>query len=165
MGVKWKIILKEDKRPEEVMFTGQYQHAIDSKGRLIMPVKFREKFKDSCYVCNGLDGCLFVFDKEYWEEFNEKLMKLPMNNKKARTLARYFASGSDECEFDKQGRILISPALKEKASLTRDVVLVGVLNRVEIWDADKWNETISDDEVNIDDLMEDMSDSGFDISF
>ena len=115
------------------MFMGEYNHTIDAKGRLIIPSKFREILGDAFVVTKGLDGCLFVYDNEEWKRFEEKLRSLPITNKEARQFVRFFLAGATEAEVDKQGRILIPNVLREFAEITKDVVLVGVGSRIEIW--------------------------------
>ena len=112
---------------------GEYNHTIDTKGRLIVPSKFREALGDEFVVTKGLDGCLFVYDNKEWTVFEEKLKSLPLTNKDARQFVRFFLAGAASVEVDKQGRILIPSVLREFAELDKDVVLVGVASRIEIW--------------------------------
>ena len=144
------------------MFMGEYNHTIDAKGRLIIPSKFRESLGDEFVVTKGMDGCLFVYDNEEWKKFEEKLLSLPMMDKQVRQFTRYFLAGAASVEVDKQGRILLPPVLREYANLTKDVVLVGVLSRVEIWDKDRWQENTYDED-EMDEIAEHMADLGFSI--
>ena len=145
------------------MFMGEYSHTIDTKGRLIIPSKFREELGETFVVTKGLDGCLFVFSDEEWKAFEIKLKSLPLTNKNARQFARFFVAGATPCELDKQGRILVPATLREFAGLEKDVVLTGMLNRIEIWSKDKWNENNSLDDVAMDEIAEQMTDLGFGI--
>jgi MraZ protein len=122
------------------MFMSEYYHTLDTKGRLIIPTKFREQLGEEFVVTKGLDGCLFAFPQNEWQAFEEKLRTLPLAQKGARQFVRYFVAGATSCELDKQGRILLPATLREFAGLEKDVVLAGVLNRVEIWSKAKWTE-------------------------
>ena len=145
------------------MFMGEYSHTIDTKGRLIIPSKFREELGETFVVTKGLDGCLFVFSDEEWKAFEIKLKSLPLTNKNARQFARFFVAGATPCELDQQGRILLPATLREFAGLEKDVVLTGMLNRIEIWSKEKWNENNSLDDVAMDEIAEQMTDLGFGI--
>ena len=145
------------------MFLGEDSHTIDTKGRLIIPSKFREELGETFVVTKGLDGCLFVFSDEEWKAFEIKLKSLPLTNKNARQFARFFVAGATPCELDKQGRILLPAPLREFAGLEKDVVLTGMLNRIEIWSKDKWNENNSLDDVAMDEIAEQMTDLGLGI--
>ncbi|MEF9916103.1 MAG: division/cell wall cluster transcriptional repressor MraZ [Lachnospiraceae bacterium] len=145
------------------MLTGEYNHNIDTKGRLIIPSKFRETLGEDFVVTKGLDGCLFVYPNSEWKIFEGKLRTLPLTNKEARKFTRFFLGSAVEGGLDKQGRVLISSALREFASLEKDVVLVGVLDRVEIWDKAKWDENNAAIEDNMDDIAEHMSELGLSI--
>ena len=139
------------------MFMGTYDHSIAAKGRVLVPAKFREELGDSFVVTLGLDGCLFVYPQEDWEDFVKQLRELP-GSKEARKLQRYFMAGAASCELDKQGRTLIPANLREKAGLEKDIVFVGVMGKVEIWSKERWAE--NDDFDNVDDIAEHMSDLG-----
>ena len=141
------------------MFMGEYNHTIDPKGRLIIPAKFREALGDEFVVTKGLDGCLFVYANTEWNNFEEKLRTLPLTNKNARQFTRFFLAGAAACEVDKQGRILIPQVLREFAKLEKDVVLVGVASRIEIWSKEKWNE-YNESNIDYDSIAEEMSNLG-----
>ena len=115
------------------MFMSEYNHTLDTKGRLIIPAKFRETLGEECVTSKGMDGCLFVYAGDDWNAFEQKLTSLPLINKEARQFARFFLAGAATVEVDKQGRILLPAHLREFAGLEKDVVLVGVGSRVEIW--------------------------------
>lgn len=140
------------------MFMGQYNHSVDAKGRVIVPAKYRDALGAEFVVTKGLDGCLFVYPNEEWTIFAEKLKNLPMTNRDARNFVRFFLSGAASVELDKQGRILLPPALREFARLEKDVVLVGISNRVEIWSKERWEGTASFDDM--DDIAERMAELG-----
>ena len=141
-----------------IMFMGEYSHTIDAKGRIIVPAKFRESLGDNFVVTKGLDNCLFVYTSEDCRKFEEKLRSLPLTNKDARKFTRFFLA-----EIDKQGRILIPSVLREFAPLEKDVVLVGVGSRIEIWDKARWNESISIYDDDMEEVAENMESLGFTI--
>ncbi|MCR5719106.1 MAG: division/cell wall cluster transcriptional repressor MraZ [Lachnospiraceae bacterium] len=143
------------------MFMGEYNHTIDPKGRLIIPAKFREALGNEFIVSRGMDGCLFVHCNEGWEEFQKKIEDLPVTVKQTRIFARYFFSGATEAELDKQGRILLPQNLREFAGLAKDVVLVGVGKRVEIWDKERYENSVSN--VDMDEVTQAMIDLGLSI--
>ena len=143
------------------MFMGEYAHSIDEKGRLIIPSRFRELLGEEFVVTKGLDGCLSIFPQEEWEPFVEKLRALPLASKDARTFSRFFVSGACTCSLDKQGRILVPPTLREFAGLTKDVVVAGNLNRIEVWSRDAWSRNCNFD--NMDSIAEGLQKMGITI--
>ena len=143
------------------MFMGEYNHTIDAKGRLIVPSKFREALGDTFVVTKGLDGCLFVYDNKEWNAFEEKLKSLPLTNKEARQFARFFLAGAAEVEVDKQGRILVPNILREFAQISRDVVLIGVASRIEIWSKERFEGMASFEDM--DEIAEHMAQLGLGI--
>lgn len=143
------------------MFMSEYNHTVDAKGRLIIPSKFREMLGDEFVISKGMDGCLFVYANDDWKAFEEKLTSLPLINKEARQFARFFLAGAAQVEVDKQGRILLPASLRSFANLDKDVVLVGVGSRIEIWDKEKY-EALSADE-NMDDIANAMEALGLTI--
>ena len=145
------------------MFMGEYNHTIDAKGRLIVPAKFREILGDNFIVTKGLDGCLFVYPNDEWTRFEEKLKSLPLTNKNARQFTRFFLAGAAACEVDKQGRKLLPQVLREFASLEKDVVLVGVASRIEIWSRELWDESMNTYDGDMDEVAENMESLGFSI--
>ncbi|WP_174260708.1 division/cell wall cluster transcriptional repressor MraZ [Syntrophobotulus glycolicus] len=142
------------------MFMGEYLHTIDNKGRLIVPVKFRESLGDHFIATKGLDNCLFIFPLKEWKSFEEKLKQLPISRPNARSFVRFFFSGAAECELDKQGRILLPANLREYASLDKDVILAGVMNRIEIWDNSRWKDYSSNAEDHYAEAAESLVDLG-----
>ncbi|MGL5260353.1 MAG: division/cell wall cluster transcriptional repressor MraZ [Lachnospiraceae bacterium] len=143
------------------MFIGEYNHTIDTKGRLIIPAKFREDLGEEFFITKGLDGCLFIYDKKEWNAFEEKLRTLPITTKDARKFTRFFLAGAGEVTVDKQGRILVPTSLREFAQLTKEVVLIGVANRVEVWSKELWEEASTYDDM--DDIAEHMAELGLNI--
>ncbi len=115
------------------MFMGQYEHTIDAKGRTIIPAKYREELGDNFVVTRGLDGCLYLYPLEEWQQFADKLQSLP-SNLKNRQIQRQFLSKAMDVSLDKQGRILVPAMHREMAGLEKDIVFVGMMNRVELWD-------------------------------
>lgn len=130
------------------MFMSEYNHTVDAKGRLIIPSKFREILGEEFVVSKGMDGCLFVYANDDWNAFEQKLTSLPLINKEARKFARFFLAGAAQVEVDKQGRILLPASLREFAGLDKDVVLVGVGSRIEIWSREKWEDMNSDGDMD-----------------
>lgn len=137
--------------------TGQYQHSIDTKGRLFIPAKLREELGDTFYVTMGVDGCLSVYSDESWSRFTEKFESLPFT--KTRAMRPLFANAA-KCEPDAQGRILLPAKLREYANLKKDVVVIGVSNRAEIWNADTWT-ALEAEELNPENLAAVMEELGF----
>lgn len=121
------------------MLMGQFQHSLDSKGRLIIPAKFRKILGTSFVLTKGLDSCLFVYPKEEWIIIQEKLKTLPFTQKEVRAFIRFFFAGAVEIKMDKQGRILIPQQLRDHACIKKDVLIIGILNRVEIWSKENWD--------------------------
>ena len=139
------------------MLIGEYEHSVDTKGRVIMPSKLREDMGEKFIITKGLDGCLFGFSKNEWQNFEEKLKTLPLTNKNARDFVRFFLSGAIECEIDRQGRFLIASNLREYAHMEKDIVIIGVVTRLEIWAKDKWKEYNSDKNISADEIAENMT--------
>ena len=142
---------------------GEYNHTIDAKGRFIIPAKFRETLGDKFIVTKGLDGCLFVYPKSEWSSFEEKLKVLPLTNKDARQYTRFFLAGAAACEVDKQGRILLPQVLRDFAQLEKEVVLIGVASRVEIWSKINWEQSMSTYNDDMNEIAEKMESLGFPI--
>lgn len=136
------------------MLIGEYEHSLDTKGRLIMPVKLREDIGEKFIITKGLDGCLFIFSTTEWTNFENKLKQLPISNKDARMFTRFFFSGAIDSELDKQGRFLIPSNLREFAELEKDVIIVGMDSRIEIWSREKWNNCRN--EISADEIAEKM---------
>ena len=136
------------------MLIGEYEHSLDAKGRLIMPAKLREDIGEKFIITKGLDGCLFAFFFILWQNFEQKLRTLPISNKDARAFSRFFFAGAIDCEIDKQGRFLISSNLREFAELEKEVVIVGMDSRIEIWSKEKWQHT--DEDISADEIAEKM---------
>ena len=130
------------------MFMGEYSHTIDAKGRLIVPSKFRELLGNEFVVTKGLDGCLFVYTNQEWNSIEEKFRNIPLTTKDARKFSRFFFAGAAVCEVDKQGRILLPQVLREFADLQKDIVLVGVLSRIEIWSRERWQDANTYDDMD-----------------
>ena len=144
-GEKWVII----------MFMGEYHQKIDDKGRLTIPAKIREEVGNNFIVTRGLDGCLFVYPKTTWEGIVKKYQELP-NVKDARNFMRFFLSGAINLDFDKQGRINISSPLANYANLTKNCVVIGVGERVEIWSEDRWNALLEDNENSFSQMADNL---------
>ncbi len=142
------------------MFIGEYQHSIDNKGRIIIPSKFREDLGEEFVMTKGLDNCLFVYPKEEWTILENKLKTLPLTNRDARAFIRFFFSGATECIPDKQGRVLIPANLREHSKLDKDVVVIGVSTRMEIWSKEEWEAYNSDDNLSYDIIAEKMAELG-----
>ena len=130
------------------MFMGQYEHTIDAKGRTIIPAKYREGLGETFIITRGLDGCLYLYPSDAWQEFADKLQSLP-STLQNRKIKRQFLSKAMEVSLDKQGRILVPALHREMADLEKDVVFVGMMNRVELWDKARYNteETEEDEEL------------------
>ena len=143
------------KRGETKLFIGEYEHSVDAKGRVIMPVKLREDIGEKFIVTKGLDGCLFAFSQNEWLNFESKLKALPLSDKNARNFVRFFLSGATECEIDKQGRFLIPANLRQAANLDKEAVIIGVGTRLEIWDKATWEKC--DEDISADEIAENMT--------
>ncbi|MDO5725382.1 MAG: division/cell wall cluster transcriptional repressor MraZ [Tissierellia bacterium] len=142
------------------MFLGEFHHNLDTKGRLIIPSKFRESLGDDFVMTKGLDSCLFVFPKSEWKDLEIKLKELPLAMKDARAFTRFFYSGATESTLDKQGRVLIPTNLREHSGLEKEAVIIGAPNRIEIWSAKIWNEYIGDDNLSYEQIAEHMAELG-----
>ena len=140
---------------------GEFHHTLDTKGRVIIPAKFRKLLGDKFVITRGMDGCLFGYPIEQWEKLEAQLYKLPLTKKDARAFTRFFYSAAAEVEFDKQGRINLSNPLVKFAKLQKDCVIVGVSDRIEIWDAERWNEFSQEAEDNFEEISEKMTDFDF----
>ena len=149
------------------MFIGEYKQKMDTKGRVVVPSKFRDELGNSVVVTKSPnEECLFAFSRESWEELAEKLNALPSMGKKVSDFNRFFLAGANPLEADKLGRVLIPQASREHAHLDKEVVWIGVGSRMEIWDVDKWQEVNakfsgeSDDSIDMEELSEYMAELG-----
>ncbi|MDT2613704.1 division/cell wall cluster transcriptional repressor MraZ [Enterococcus dongliensis] len=143
------------------MFMGEFHHNVDAKGRLIVPSKLREQLGEKFVITRGMDGCLFGYPLNEWNQLETKLNEMPLAKKDARAFVRFFYSAATECEIDKQGRINIPVSLRNHASLEKECVIIGVANRIEVWDQTRWNEFTKETEASFDDIAETMVDFGF----
>ncbi|MEG0025817.1 MAG: division/cell wall cluster transcriptional repressor MraZ [Bacilli bacterium] len=142
------------------MFMGEYHFTIDDKGRLTIPAKLRSDLGSDFVVTRGLDNCLFIYPKNEWHNIIAKYKELP-NTKDARNFMRFFLSGATISDFDKQGRINITSPLMKYAFLKKECIVIGVNDRIEIWDKDRWECFISDNEANLSDIADSLFASNF----
>jgi MraZ protein len=142
------------------MFYGEHEHSLDKKGRLILPAKFRETAKsnyvEKFFITRGLDDCLFMFPEDEWKAQEAKFKSMPFTKAQSRKFNRLYFSGAQEVAFDKQGRVLIPKYLKEYAGIKRDVMIIGVSNRIEIWSQDKWREFYNSEKDSFEKIAEDL---------
>ena len=136
------------------MFMGEYHHNIDEKSRIIMPSKFRYDLGETFVITRGIDSCLFVYPKETWNNITNKLNELSFTKKDVRSFQRFFLSAATVCEFDKQGRINISSPLASYANLTKECVIIGVNDRIEIWSKENFDKFLNESMENVTEIAE-----------
>jgi len=142
------------------MFIGEYQHSIDDKGRLAIPVKFRNELLRGAVVTRGLDNCLFLYPKKDWQELAEKLSKLPISQSNTRAFSRLMLAGAMDVSLDKQGRIILPDYLRKYASVKKKAVVAGLYNRLEVWDEGTWEKYKAATEKNSGDIAEALGELG-----
>jgi len=142
------------------MFIGEYSHNIDEKGRLAIPVKFRTDLLKGAVVTKGLDNCLFLYTMDAWQERAEKWSKLPVNQKNSRAFARHMLAGAMDVSTDKQGRIMLPEYLRKYAGISKNVVVAGLYDRIELWDSETWKKYKEDTEKDSEDIAETLGEMG-----
>jgi MraZ protein len=142
------------------MFYGEYAHGIDRKGRLILPAKFRDVSKETgierFFLTRGLDKCIFMFSDEEWRSQEQKFKNMPFTKQESRSFNRLFFSGAADVYPDKQGRFIVPPYLKDFAGIKRDCVVIGIANRIEIWDKHLWQEFYSNSSESFEKIAENL---------
>ncbi len=133
------------------MFAGKYNNSLDTKNRIIIPSKFRKELGERCFLSKGLDGCLDIYTVSEWEKFMNKLLSLKTSDKDARKVIRYFNANTIDCEVDKQGRMRIPEEFRDYANISKEVITLGVIHKLEIWNEEKF------DEINDNSTLEDIS--------
>jgi MraZ protein len=137
------------------MLLGEYEHTIDDKNRLTLPARFRQEFAAGIVVTRGMDGCLFAYTRADWDRLvDSRLATLDPLSQEGRRMQRFFFSGAAETELDKQGRVGLPPALLQHAKLSRDVVVAGVHDHLEIWDRDAWRRELAEVEGSAEHVAE-----------
>ena len=142
------------------MLMGEFHHNIDEKNRLVILSKFRNELGDTFIVTRGLDGCLFVYSKDEWAKITEKLKTLPFTQANARKFTRFLLSGAIEAELDKSGRVGITSHLIEYAGITKECVIIGANDRIEIWSKDSWDKFMSDNDEEFASIAENLFTAG-----
>lgn len=142
------------------MLLGEYKHSLDTKGRMAIPAKFREKMLSGAIITRGLDNCLFVFANKEWQVLAEKLVNLPLAQANSRAFSRLMLAGAMDVELDSQGRILIPDYLRKYADLKKQVVVTGLYNRIEIWDEANWERYKQKTEGASEEIAEKLSELG-----
>ena len=142
------------------MFMGDYKHSIDAKGRIILPADFREELTDNFVITKGLDNCLFLYTAEEWDKLSTKLRQLPLAKAEARAFVRFFFAGARQAECDRQGRFLVPANLRAHAKLQKDVVLIGISNRIEVWSKAEWDRYNEEITPSVSSIAETLVDLG-----
>ena len=142
------------------MFLGEYQHSLDNKGRITIPAKFREQLGDKFVVTKGLENSIFLYSLPEWQVIEDKLRTLPFTRADVRSFARFFFSGASELEVDKQGRTVLPSNLREYASIEKDLMIIGVGSRAEIWAVENWEKYIEGAEASYEDIAASLVDLG-----
>jgi len=142
------------------MFIGEYRHTIDTKKRLALPAKFRTELGKTVVITRGFENCLIVYPQKQWKIMSDKLGKLPVSQADARGFSRIMLAGAMEVSLDKLGRVLIPEYLKKYASLKKNAIVCGLFNRLEIWDAKKWETYKGKMEKDVGDLAANLKDLG-----
>lgn len=143
------------------MFLGEYQHSLDAKGRITIPARLREDLGESFIATKGLDECLFLYPMEEWKVMEDKLRTLPFTRRDVRAFVRFFFSGACECDLDRQGRTVIPAGLREYAQINKEVMIVGVGSRVEVWACDRWENYLQDAADSYVEIAEKLDELGF----
>lgn len=138
------------------MFMGEYHHNIDEKGRIVVPGKFRDIASSKVVITRGLEKCLYVYTTEEWEKVVNKLNTLPFTKKDARTFMRSFFAGATAVEFDRNGRINIATPLVNYADLTKECVIIGVNDRIEIWNETLYEEFLNENSSKLENIAENL---------
>jgi MraZ protein len=146
-------------KQQKNMFIGQYTHSLDNKGRVAVPAKFRSELKKAV-VTKGLDNCLFLYPQKEWDKMATKIASLSIDKSDNRAFSRAILAGAMEVEFDKQGRIILPEYLRKFASISKNVIIAGLYNRLEIWDEDRWNSYKEESEKNYNNIAEALSSLG-----
>jgi len=146
----------------DYMLMGEYHHNIDDKGRLTIPSKIRYELGEKFIATRGLDGCLFIYPENEWKNIITKYKELP-NTRDARNFMRFFLSGASELEFDKQGRINISNPLVKYADLSKECIIIGVNDHLEVWSKDRWEDFMNTNEDNFSDIADSLFSSDINI--
>ncbi len=144
-----------------MVFLGEHRHSLDDKGRITIPSKFRTSFKDGLVVTKGFENCLFVFTKTDWAEFAEKIQQLRTLKKDARTLSRFIFGGANEDSIDKQGRVIVPQSLRGWAQIKKEIVIIGVSNRLEVWSEANWSKVEKEAASSYSEIAEELADLGF----
>lgn len=142
------------------MFIGEYQHAVDEKGRLAIPVKFRKKLVKGAVVTRGLDNCLFVYAADEWKKLAVRLAALPFSQANARAFSRLMLAGAMDVEIDGQGRVVLPEYLRQYAGIGKEAIVAGLYSRLEIWDKAAWERYKTETEKNSNDIAEKMGELG-----
>ncbi len=144
-GAKWSKV-EEIKGRGAAMLLGTHTPKLDEKGRLILPAKFRDELAEGVVITRGQERCLYVFSKREFAGVHEKIRQAPVTSEEARKYLRVFLSGATDEQPDKQGRILLPQILREYAGLNKELTIIGVGARAEIWDATSWQKYLSSNE-------------------
>ncbi len=142
------------------MFIGEYSHNIDEKGRLAIPVKFRADLSKGAVVTRGLDNCLFLYPMDEWQKMAEKWSKLPVSQKKSRAFARLMLAGAMDVSIDKQGRVMLPEYLRKYAGISKNAVVAGLYDRIEIWDSEAWEKYKKTTEEDSEEIAEALGEMG-----
>lgn len=142
------------------MLLGEYTHALDAKGRMAIPAKFRDKLSGGAIITRGLDNCLFVFANKEWEALAQKLIALPLAQANSRAFTRLMLAGAMDVSLDAQGRILVPDYLRKYAGLKKQAVVAGLYNRIEIWDSEQWGRYKQKTESASDEIAEKLGELG-----
>lgn len=142
------------------MLMGEYLHSIDAKGRVIMPADFRSEIGEGFVITKGLDNCLFIYSNNEWDNLSAKLKQLPLAKAEARAFVRFFFAGARKLECDRQGRFLVPVALRTHAKLQKEVVLIGVSSRIELWSKAEWLEYNEEINPSVSSISETLVDLG-----
>lgn len=140
------------------MFIGEYIHSVDDKGRVIMPQKFREQLSQKFYITKGLDGCLSVYSEDEWMKLADKANALSPTKELDRRFTRYTFGSARDVEVDKQGRIIIPQLLRDYAKIGKEVAILGVSTKIEIWSKEIYDKYVSIETANYDKWMNDFED-------
>ena len=142
------------------MLLGEFQHSLDTKGRMAIPAKFRDKLLSGAIITRGIDNCLFVFANAEWEALATKLIALPLAQANSRAFVRLMLAGATDVTLDNQGRILIPDYLRKYAGLKKDVVVAGLYNRIEVWDESAWQSYKTKTESSSEAIAEQLGELG-----